>query len=573
MKDTQAQQFIRALKQALSPRQVLTAERQTLRYRRGIRIGEGNAIAVVIPHSFLELWNVLKLCVAFDKIIIMQAANTGLNAGSTPHGNDYDRDVIIISTLRLNLLSIIKNGTQVIAGAGTTLTQLENALRPIGRGPHSIIGSSCIGASVIGGVCNNSGGNLLNRGPAYTELALYAQLNANGQLSLVNHLGIELGETAEEILFNLEHADLGRHDVSDEKAMASDREYAVRVRDIHADTPARFNADPRRLHEASGCAGKLAVFAVRMDTFPLPAREQIFFIGTNRPDDFTYLRQQILTDFRELPDMAEYMHASYFDGAEQYRKDTYLLIRRFGPGALPRLFSLKSWVDGLCESIPGLPPRVPDRILQYASRLWPDHLPGGIRAFRKQFEHFLILKCSDAAVTPTRQLLLQHFGEPTRSPGEDITCWFECTEKEGSAALLHRFVAGGAAARHAIMHSEETGEIMPLDVALPRNTEDWHEILPHEILDQLAAPYRLAHFFCMVFHWDFVVKKGVDASALKQRIMSLLDERGAKYPAEHNVGHVYEAEPTLANFYQQLDPTNSFNAGLGKMSKNKYYAK
>ncbi len=32
-------------------------------------------------------------------------------------------------------------------------------------------------------------------------------------------------------------------------------------------TPARFNADPRRLRESAGCAGKLAVFAVRLDTF------------------------------------------------------------------------------------------------------------------------------------------------------------------------------------------------------------------------------------------------------------------------------------------------------------------
>ena len=28
-------------------------------------------------------------------------------------------------------------------------------------------------------------------------------------------------------------------------------------------TPARFNADGRRLYEASGCAGKIAVLAVR----------------------------------------------------------------------------------------------------------------------------------------------------------------------------------------------------------------------------------------------------------------------------------------------------------------------
>ncbi len=51
-----------------------------------------------------------------------------------------------------------------------------------------MIGSSCIGASVLGGVCNNFGGALVRRGPAYTELALYARVNDDGQLELVNHL-------------------------------------------------------------------------------------------------------------------------------------------------------------------------------------------------------------------------------------------------------------------------------------------------------------------------------------------------------------------------------------------------
>ena len=37
----------------------------------------------------------------------------------------------------------------------------------------------------------------------------------------------------------------------------------------------------------------------------------------------------------------------------------------------------------------------------------------------------------------------------------------------------------------------------------------------------------------------------------------------AEYPAEHNVGHLYVAKPALAGFYQSLDPTNTFNPGIG----------
>jgi D-lactate dehydrogenase len=48
--------------------------------------------------------------------------------------------------------------------------------------------------------------------------------------------------------------------------------------------------------------------------------------------------------------------------------------------------------------------------------------------------------------------------------------------------------------------------------------------------------------------------------------------RGAEYPAEHNVGHLYEAKPDLAAFYASIDPTNSINPGIGKMSKRRNYA-
>ena len=94
---------------------------KTARYRKGFRSGQGDALAVVFPGSLLELWRVLKACVAADKIILMQAANTGLTEGSTPNGNDYDRDVVIISTLRLDKLHILGKGEQVLAYPGTTL--------------------------------------------------------------------------------------------------------------------------------------------------------------------------------------------------------------------------------------------------------------------------------------------------------------------------------------------------------------------------------------------------------------------------------------------------------------------
>ena len=171
---------------------VITSKWQKQPFENGWRYGNGDALAVLKPANFIELWRLLKICITQDFIVIMQAANTGLTGGSTPYGNDYDRPIVIINTLRINDIQLINDAKQIIAHAGSSLYDLENKLKPFDREPHSVIGSTSIGASIVGGVCNNSGGSLVKRGPAYTELALYARLNKQGKLELVNELGLSL---------------------------------------------------------------------------------------------------------------------------------------------------------------------------------------------------------------------------------------------------------------------------------------------------------------------------------------------------------------------------------------------
>src|SRR5262249_25506777 len=91
--------FIEQLRSLVGPRHVLTRPGSTLRYHRGFRFGDGPILGVVRPGNLVEQWKVLKTCVASNKIIIVQAANTGLTGGSTPDGSDYDRDIVIVSTL------------------------------------------------------------------------------------------------------------------------------------------------------------------------------------------------------------------------------------------------------------------------------------------------------------------------------------------------------------------------------------------------------------------------------------------------------------------------------------------
>jgi len=118
--------FIQQLKSIVGSRYVLTESSRTLRFRKGFRCGLGPALAVVQPGSLVEQWRLLKACIAANKIIIMQAANTGLTGGSTPEGSDYDRDIVIVSTLRIDKIQLINNGLQAICYAGSTLFQLES---------------------------------------------------------------------------------------------------------------------------------------------------------------------------------------------------------------------------------------------------------------------------------------------------------------------------------------------------------------------------------------------------------------------------------------------------------------
>ena len=554
--------ILKNLQEIVGPKFILKDKWRKQSYSKGWRYGEGDSLAVVRPGTLIEIWKILQICVKYEVIVIMQAANTGLTGGSTPYGDDYDRPILIINTMRINSIHIINEGKQVVGLSGSTLFELENKLKPYGREPHSVIGSSCIGASVVGGICNNSGGALVKRGPAYTELSMYAQIESNGELSLVNNLGIDLGASPEEILNNLQIRNYTQSHVQHLNKLASDNEYGKRIRDVNANTPARFNADPRRLHGASGCAGKLAVFAVRLDTYPIAKRNQVFYVGTNSSQIFSKIRKDILSTFKNLPTSGEYLHRDCYDAAKKYSKDTFIAIDKMGPSFIPKLFEFKRRIDNFAEKIIFLPNKLSDIIMQCLSILWPKHLPPRMDEYRNKYEHHWIIEFSDDGIDEAKLFFDKFFKNNEGG-------YFECTAKESKKAILHRFVAAGAVARYHALNFNKSGEMMSMDIAFPRNEKDWFEKLPTEIDNLIEMKLYYGHLFCHVLHQNYVVKKGVDVEDLKKKLLKSYDDRGAEYPAEHNVGHEYYAKPALSNFYKNLDPTNSFNPGIGQTSKQK----
>ena len=255
------------------------------------------------------------------------------------------------------------------------------------------------------------------------------------------------------------------------------------------------------------------------------------------------------------PIAGEYIHRTAFDIGEKYGKDTFLLIDRFGTARVPAAFALKSRFDGFFERL-GMRGFV-DHAIQAVTRLLPSHLPRRVRQWRDLYEHHLLVRVSNDQVEATRAFLTEHFANSTQG------AWFECDAGEGRKAFLHRFAIAGAAIRYREVHRREVEDIVALDIALRRNDREWVEQLPQDVERDVVHKLYYGHFFCHVFHQDYIVKKGVDPLAMEHRMWELLDARRAEYPAEHNVGHLYVAKPALAGFYQSLDPTNTFNPGIG----------
>ena len=554
--------MIQELIDVIGSKYVITASWKKTPYSNGWRYGNGEAFAVVRPGSLIEIWKILKVCLKADVIVIMQAANTGLTGGSTPNSNDYDRPIVIVNTLRIDDIHLINEGKQIIGFSGSTLYDLEKKLEPINREPHSIIGSTSIGASIIGGICNNSGGSLVQRGPAFTELALYAKVNTDGKLELINELEINLGSSPEEILNNLQNKNYDKLDVINSNKLASDNKYSEIVRQVKSTIPARYNADERLLYNVSGCAGKLAVFAVRLDTYPKSKKNQVFYVGSNNPNDFWKIRRDILKTFKTLPTLGDYVHRDCYDAAKKYSKDTFLVIEKLGTNFLPTLFELKRKIDIITSKFKFFPDHFSDRLMQFLSNFWPNHLPKNMEEFRDLYEHHWIIEMSDDGINEAKEYFNNFFKD---KKGD----YFLCNEKEGKKAMLHRYVSASAIGRYHNINKNKQGEMLSLDIAFPRNEKNWFEKLSPEIDELLEMKLYYGHLFCHVQHLNYIVKKGVDGEAIKEKLLNTYKERGAEYPAEHNVGHEYSANPTLLKFYKKLDPTNFFNPGIGKTSKLK----
>ncbi|WP_230661527.1 D-lactate dehydrogenase [Psychrobacter sp. I-STPA10] len=590
MSSESSSQILSALAEVVGERYLLTKPSQQFAYVQGmLDVAVTSVLAVIIPQSLVALWRAINICATADVIIIAQAANTGLTGGSTPFGA-YDRDVVVISMQALAGIYLLNDAKDAIALPAASLQQLESMLAPLGRGPHSVLGSSCVGASIIGGVCNNSGGMLLQRGPAYTQMALFARRNESGKFELINHLGIELGEQPEEMLINLEQGQfVDKAEPASIAKKCSNHQYQSKVRDCDASTPARFNNDTDGLYEASGSAGKLIVFAVRVATFAQNEQEQTYYVSSNDDTALTKLRQQWLKSKLELPILAEYMHRDYNKVTLRYGRDTCLSMLKLSANHIGRMYRLKAKIGYYLHKW-HLPKTLPDNILQLVCHFLPEALPKPLRTQAMDYKYHLIIKVGNRH--HSNQHNNNHYHNTnneestTRANIDNIQAaaaflqahakqyplaLHTCSTTEAKKLLVFRSAATAAMFRYYDLNHHKFGELLSTDIALPRNAQDWDEVLPKSLQQQVKETFYLGHFFCYVMHQDYLLHSGIEAKTFKQQLLNFYNQRHIEYPAEHNVGHMYPAKPPLYAFYKQLDPTNSLNPGIGQTTKRKYW--
>ncbi len=137
----------------LGPLGFLQDSQDCARYVSGARYGQGQARAVLRPDSHEQVQQIVALCAAHAQPLVLQGANTGLVAASTP---DAGGQQVVLSLERIKRhIEIDPVNRSVVVDAGVSLQELNEALAP-----HGLFFPIDLGAnpSIGGMIAANTGG-------------------------------------------------------------------------------------------------------------------------------------------------------------------------------------------------------------------------------------------------------------------------------------------------------------------------------------------------------------------------------------------------------------------------------
>ncbi len=523
---------------------------------RGMRIGQGQACAVVSPGSLSEAVRVAEVCATAGIPMYAQGANTGLTGGSVPRNPDG----VVINMRRLNRIEALDpEGHRVLCFAGAGIHDLSVLLNSkYHRDSHTTLGSSFLNPSVAAGIALGSGGTLMRKGPTYTERVLYARVTADGKVQVVDTL--DLAKDPGSNLSSVELLDSG----VPVKLGKSDRQASDAVRYAsslahHDASVTRFNADTRGIDPVRS-EGHVLILASVHDSFPQPSASETLWISTDSYQVCRELRDIMVQTEADLPSALEYLNRDAVHVIQRAGRALCASINYFGIGpTLARLWEAKTKFESL--PVP-LASSAPEWSMYHFNWMFPNPLPVGVREAAQKYEHHLIVSNEDFGGSKAR--LRARLEAYLQTHGDQCSVYTCRDSKEVRAVKTFRFAAAPAFQTFCF-GSGLRG--VSFDFALPKNYDREAALQPAGC-GELAVKMMYAHFGCNVFHYDVAIS-GEDETAavkLKHGIVREVEALGGRLPAEHGHGTEYQAPPETVARWQAMDPLNLMNPGVGKAS-------
>lgn len=156
--DQATSDLLAALATIVGERGLLDAPEDCARFEQGARYGNGKTLAVLRPDSHEQVQQIVALCAKAAQPLVLQGANTGLVAASTP---DASGRYVVLSLERLRShIEIDVDNRSVVVDAGVTLQELNDKLLE-----HGLFFPIDLGAnpSIGGMIAANTGGARLIR--------------------------------------------------------------------------------------------------------------------------------------------------------------------------------------------------------------------------------------------------------------------------------------------------------------------------------------------------------------------------------------------------------------------------
>lgn len=546
------------LRTIVGPSNVVEGSEET-----GTMVGRGLALAVVRPGTLNEAVQVLRACVAADTAITPQGAKTGLTGGSVPRDSGCDRPFVVINMRRLDKILPIGAGEHVLCFAGAGIFSLQEALKPLNRDSHSVLGSIFLNPSVAAGIAFGSGGTQVHKGPAYTDRALYCRVTKQGEVEVVNTLGLKTPPGQDIVPFLDGAGELAEGDVDPTCQLAASwPNYPVHVTTFD-EKASRYCSDLAG-EDCNRSEGKVLILATVHDTFPLPRQSKFVWISCKDFATANLLKRKVALSSPDcLPKQFEYMGRAQFDCCDRGGRVLIKLIELLGMMNLSGLWNFKLKFEALPIPFVNI---LADTVLWYLNPLFPESLPTQLMQQGRDYDHHVIMEMTEFGAGELKRLeaLLDSF-LATLPEGQAKS--YVCRDAfESSRVMLFRFAVQPSIRTMAVGTGRQG---LIIDYAMPKNFDKILE-LPEDWGIEMRC--LCSHFGCNVFHESLVLRNDVDAEEVKKKIKKFIDSSGGKLPAEHGHGTEYAAPHDTQHRWCKMDPTNCMNPGVGQTSRLRNYA-